>query len=137
MANYFLRAVDSRLGLGLDGQQPDSDSGLGLEPKTLSNPQPCSADMERSFSVYKSIFTDHRTNFTDEDLKKVVISHCFCRRNWTLTKEKMSIFFPFLSIFWGFKINYFSIILFKKINWKSGLYLLAIPLLTLTPQNFI
>ena len=37
-------------------------------------------DVERSFSVYKTILTDRRTNFTEENLSKVMICHCFFNR---------------------------------------------------------
>ena len=44
-----------------------------------------SVDVERSFSVYKTILTDRRTNFTEENLSKVMICHCFFnRQDWIL-----------------------------------------------------
>ena len=37
-------------------------------------------DVKRSFSVYKTILTDRRTNFTEENLSKVMICQCFFNR---------------------------------------------------------
>jgi len=48
----------------------------GMEPQDVALLKFCpmaSADVERSFSVYKS-------TFTDENLKKTIVSHCFFTR---------------------------------------------------------
>jgi len=35
-----------------------------------------SCDVERTFSVYKNIFTDRRCSFTEENLEMYVICNC-------------------------------------------------------------
>ena len=36
-----------------------------------------SVDVERSFSVFKNIISNHRQSFIEENLSKTVASHCF------------------------------------------------------------
>jgi len=43
----------------------------------LKNASIMSVDVERSFSIYKTIITDRRTNFTPENLEKYIIVHSF------------------------------------------------------------
>ena len=43
----------------------------------LKNAPTTSVDVERSFSIYKTIITDRRTNFTPENLEKYIIVHSF------------------------------------------------------------
>ena len=35
-----------------------------------------SCDVERSFSIYKTILTDRRTNFTPENLEMYLVANC-------------------------------------------------------------
>ena len=37
--------------------------------------------VERSFSQLKNIFTDKGQSFTEDNLSKMVVSHCFYSRN--------------------------------------------------------
>ena len=39
-----------------------------------------SVDAERSFSIYKHLFSDRRQSFTEENLEKLVVSNCFYAR---------------------------------------------------------
>ena len=40
-----------------------------------------SADVERSFSQYKSLLRDNRLHLTDENVSKMVVTHCFFNHN--------------------------------------------------------
>lgn len=62
-----------------------------------------SADVKWSFSLYESIFTDSRTGFTDEKLKKVIICHCFYNKNWGWKTNYFQLFWIFFQLF-----GYFS-----------------------------
>jgi len=48
---------------------PDMIAALKYAPMT-------SCDVERTFSVYKNIFTDRRCSFTEENLEMYVICNC-------------------------------------------------------------
>ncbi len=39
-----------------------------------------SVDVERSFSVFKHVFTDRKHNFTEQNLEKTIVSNCFYAR---------------------------------------------------------
>jgi hypothetical protein len=39
-----------------------------------------SCDVERSFSIYKTILTDNRSSFTVENLEKYIVSSCDNRK---------------------------------------------------------
>ena len=40
-----------------------------------------SVDVEKSFSVYRSILNDQRQRLTEENLEKIMITHAFYNRN--------------------------------------------------------
>ena len=40
-----------------------------------------SADVERSFSVYKTVLTDRRHNLTEANLQKMMICNCYYNRD--------------------------------------------------------
>ena len=40
-----------------------------------------SADVECSFSQYKSLLRDNRLHLTDENVSKMVVTHCFFNHN--------------------------------------------------------
>ena len=51
----------------------------GWSPNDVSEQMYCqvtSVDLERSFSVYKHIFSDKRHSFIEENLEKVVVANC-------------------------------------------------------------
>ena len=48
---------------------PDMAAALRYAPMT-------SCDVERSFSVYKNILTDRRTNFTEYNLEMYIVCNC-------------------------------------------------------------
>ena len=52
-----------------------------------------SADIERTFSVYKNIVTDRRTSLTNENIHKYVISHCYYRHS---NPEPLGVWEPML-----------------------------------------
>lgn len=54
---------------GLDEYEPNELFSFRYAPIT-------SCDVERSFSAYKTILSDKRTNFTIENLKMVCVSSC-------------------------------------------------------------
>ena len=55
------------------GWAPDEVAELKYCPLT-------SVDVERSFSVYKHIFSDRRHKFKEENLEKIVITNCYYSR---------------------------------------------------------
>ena len=74
----ILREI-SKLIDGEDGSLPE-----GWSTSDVANMKYCpvqSVDVERSFSVYKTVLTDQRTSFTEENLSKIMICHCFHNRN--------------------------------------------------------
>jgi hypothetical protein len=40
-----------------------------------------SVDVERSFSIYKNIFTNQRTKMTPEHIKQYIVINCYCNIN--------------------------------------------------------
>lgn len=55
----------------------------GFEPEDIAELKFCpiaSADVERSFSAFRRVFSDQRQSFTEENLAKAVISNCFYAR---------------------------------------------------------
>ncbi len=65
-----------------DGKEQSLPSGMGpADIAQLKFAPLTSADAERSFSQYKNIFTDKRQSFTEDNLSKMVVSHCFYSRN--------------------------------------------------------
>ncbi len=65
------------VGQVLDGKDPSLPSGMGpakFAPLT-------STDVKRSLSQFRNIFTDKRQSFTEDNLPKMVVSHCFYSRN--------------------------------------------------------
>ena len=65
-------------------QSGDSDSlPVGWMPDEVAELKFCpmtSVDVERSFSIYKHIFSDRRHNFKEENLEKVMVCNCFYAR---------------------------------------------------------
>ena len=68
----------SKLIDGEEGSLPEGWSASDIASLKYCPVQ--SVDVERSFSVYKTILTDRRTSFTEENLSKVMICHCFFNR---------------------------------------------------------
>ena len=65
----------------IDGEECSLPEGWSASNvASLKNCPVQSVDVERSFSVYKTILTDRRINFTEENLSKVMICHCFFNR---------------------------------------------------------
>ena len=63
------------------------------EHKALTYAPVHTADIERSFSTYKNIVTDKRTNLTKENITKLVVAHCYYRRS---NPEPLGIWEPML-----------------------------------------
>lgn len=64
--------------------KPSEITALKFAPLT-------SCDVERSFSVYKNILTDRRTNFTIQNLEMYFVSNFYLnRQNVTLEKEELT-----------------------------------------------
>lgn len=62
----------------LKGEESDIDMlPIILESMKFAPLQSC--DVERSFSIYKNILTDNRTNFTPENLEMYLICNCEIR----------------------------------------------------------
>ena len=55
-------------------------TGLDLPPNLLAAfkyAPVTSCDVERSFSAYKNVLIEKRTNFTEENIEKNLICYCF------------------------------------------------------------
>ena len=56
-------------------------AGIGSSEVALFKFCPVSSvDVERSFSIYKNIFSDQRHHLTKENLKKIIVTNCFYNR---------------------------------------------------------
>lgn len=67
----------------LIGQEGEGELPPGWSPGESATLKFCpivSVDVERSFSIFKHIFTDRRQRFNEENLAKVVICNCFYGR---------------------------------------------------------
>ena len=51
------------------------------------------ADVERSVSVYKNIVTEHQTSLTKDNVRKLLITHCYYKRS---NSEQLGIWQPML-----------------------------------------
>ena len=61
-------------------QGSGSDMPEGMSPKDIANFKFCptvSVDVERSFSIYKNILTDKRHSLTKENVRKMIVTHCY------------------------------------------------------------
>jgi hypothetical protein len=83
MRRKFVKVRDRNPGLGelidiakvLNGQQAEIEMAPNMVAAMKFAPlQSC--DVERSFSVYKNILADNRTNFTPENLEMYLICNC-------------------------------------------------------------
>lgn len=66
--------------------QGDKNSTLpqNMSPDDLTNLKYCplsSVDVERSFSIFKLLFSDRRGSFSEENLRQSLIVNCFYSRN--------------------------------------------------------
>lgn len=55
----------------------------GMSPSEAAALKFCpivSVDVERSFSVFKNLFSDRRHSFTEENLEKILVCNCFYSR---------------------------------------------------------
>ncbi len=64
------------------------DTKVDLPEEVTANDSAClkyapivSVDVERSFSIYKSILTDRRRQLTPSNIRKIIVTNCFYNNN--------------------------------------------------------
>ncbi len=66
------------------------DLPIGMSPRDAACFKYCPAsnvDVERSFSIYKNVLTDHRRSLTKENIKKIMVSSCYFNRQSSCQPE--------------------------------------------------
>ncbi len=83
IASYWcVRQTADQVVKVLNGEEAILPAGMSPgDPALLKHAPLVSCGVERTFSVFKNIFRERQQSFTEENLRKVIVSHCFYNRN--------------------------------------------------------